>query len=142
MAQWIIGPGSAGLDVAGHTLAGTIAPPAEVAAIDTAAGLSYCMGNESLYRRLLEGFRDAEGSFVADVNLALVEGRWGDAVRRSHDMKGLAGTIGAQTLFGAAQALHAQLVAQHSEFARVEIDHVKVELTRVLHDIDTLALAR
>jgi two-component system sensor histidine kinase/response regulator len=142
MAQWIVGPGAAAPEGDSDRAPGTSAPSGEVAAINTAAGLLYCMGNESLYHRLLKGFRDAEVSFVAELNVALAEGRWGDALRRSHDMKGLAGTIGAQTLFGATQALHTQLLAQHSESALAQIEHVSVELERVLHDIDTLAVDR
>ena len=99
------------------------------------------MGNESLYRRLLEGFREAESTFSSAVALALTEQRWTDALRRSHDMKGLAGTIGAQRLFAAAQDLHVALTDRNTEPALEELRRATTELERVLADIDSLLAA-
>ena len=140
MAEWITGPGAPPSDAlptasATHSAAGAAAAPTP--AIDTAAGLAYCMGNAGLYRRLLDGFREGEAGFIADVIAASAEQRWGDALRRSHDMKGLAGTIGAQALLGAAQALHAALGAHRA--APDETERVRVELDRVLSEIEQVA---
>ena len=138
MAQWISGPG--GSPPGEQPAASTTGEPAdEGKAIDTAAGLSFCMGNEDLYRRLLEGFRQSEAGFIAELRAALAEQRWGDALRRSHDMKGLAGTIGAPRLLAAVQALHATLAARREPPPAGEIDRVRVELDRVLAEIEPIA---
>jgi PAS domain S-box-containing protein len=140
MAQWISAPGAPSIDADAATAAPRAA--SAEAAIDTAAGRAFCMGNEDLYRRLLEGFRANESGFVAEVGAALAEQRWSDALRRSHDMKGLAGTLGAHTLLAAAQALHTALVARQAQPALGEMAHVAVELDRVLAQIDELAPRR
>jgi CheY-like chemotaxis protein len=137
MAQWIAVPG-APADAGQTASAGPIELPDDTP-IDVAAGRAFCMGNDDLYRRLLEGFRDAEANFVAEVGAALAEQRWSDALRRSHDMKGLAGTLGAHALLAAAQALHTALVARQAQPALGEMEHVAVALDRVLAQIDELA---
>ncbi|MDE2627018.1 MAG: response regulator [Burkholderiales bacterium] len=137
MADWIVGPNAA---APAHTAdpATNGADAAASPAIDTAVGLSYCIGNEDLYRRLLEGFRDAEADFAADVGPAIIDRRWADALRRSHDLKGLAGTIGAQRLLAAAQVLHAALAAQHAEAASAALERTGAELAAVLGEIEAL----
>ncbi|MEO7334974.1 MAG: Hpt domain-containing protein [Caldimonas sp.] len=135
MAQWIAAPG---------------APPATATAadgatldtpIDTAAGLAFCVDNEALYRRLLDGFRDSERGFVGELRSALAEQRHGDALRRAHDMKGLSGTVGARALQAAATALHAALAATPAATpAPALLDRVERELARVLEQIDALGV--
>ena len=107
-------------------------------AIDARAGLAACMGNPELFRRMLEGFRDTEGGFVDDVRQALVERRWADAQRRAHDMKGLAGTLGARRLLPAAQILHAAIATQRALPDGPEIEQARAELDRVLDEIAVL----
>ena len=124
MAQWISAPG---------------APTDDDSAIDTHAGRAFCMGNDDLYRRLLDGFRASESGFVAELRSAVAERRWSDALRRSHDMKGLAGTIGAHPLLAAAQALNTALGACDEASALGAIDPVAHELGRVLARIEVLA---
>ena len=136
MAQWITGPGALPRDDGPSSRAALPAGTASVP-LDTAAGLAYCMGNEDLYRRLLEGFRRSEADFIAVVGSAVAEQRWSDALRRSHDMKGLAGTIGAQPLLAATQALHAALGTHRAGGA--EIERVRAELEHVLGAIDRIA---
>jgi len=110
--------------------------PDASAPLDRAAGLAFCMGNAALYRRLLDGFRHSESTLVHDVAAALAEQRWGDALRRAHDMKGLAGTIGAHRLFATTQALHAAIAARSAAPAGAELERVRVELDAVLAEID------
>jgi HPt (histidine-containing phosphotransfer) domain-containing protein len=69
---------------------------------------------------------------------AIGEQRWGDALRRAHDMKGLAGTIGARRLHEATQALHAALTRQAATPDGAEIARVRPELERVLREIDRI----
>jgi len=134
MAQWISGPGAPPPDQpAGSRGTDRNAP------IDTAAGVSFCMGNETLYQRLLEGFRESEADFAAEVAAALAQQRWGDAQRRAHDMKGLAGTIGAHALLEATLALHHALAARRASAAAEQLPIVGIELERVLGQIERIA---
>ena len=137
LAQWIAGPGAASLD--DTPVSPADAGASETTALDTAAGLSFCMGNETLYRRLLEGFRDTEAGLVGALNGALAQQRREDALQRVHDMKGLAGTIGAHRLLAAVQVLHEALAAPGNALPTAEIERVGVELERVLDAIDAFA---
>ncbi|MEP7299109.1 MAG: response regulator [Burkholderiales bacterium] len=123
MAEWIVPPD------------GTATP------IDTAAALKHCIGNEDLYWRVLAGFRSSEANFAADVRQALADRRWSDVLRRTHDMKGLAGTIGAHRLAQLVQTLHAAVGSQQAAHAGSELERTHTELQRVLEAIDRL-LAR
>ena len=113
----------------------------EEPAIDAAAGLAHCVDNETLYHRLLAGFRDAENGFAEAISAMLADGRRGDAVRRAHDLKGLAGTIGARRLQAATEALHAALSAGPQDGAGsfdAEIARAKTELDAALSQIDRM----
>jgi len=137
MADWIAGPNAASpartADVETDSARNAGAP-----AVDTAVGLSHCIGNEDLYRHLLDGFRHAEAGFVADLKPAIMEQRWPDALRRSHDLKGLAGTIGAHRLHTAARVLHDALAAQRADTATTALERASAELQAVLEEIDAL----
>ncbi|HWH84353.1 MAG TPA: response regulator [Burkholderiaceae bacterium] len=136
MAQWIAAPGAAPLPPAP---AGAREGPAPDEAIDTAAGLAFCVGNEALYRRLLEGFRDSEAGFAAEIGAALAEQRRSDALRRAHDMKGLSGTIGAGALQAAVIDLHAALSTEAPAGpSPALLERVAHELARVLEQIELL----
>ena len=66
--------------------------------LDTAAGLSHCMGKAALYRRVLRGFMRSQRDFVEQFDLAR---KMEDAAmqgRLVHTLRGLAGTIGADAL--------------------------------------------
>jgi CheY-like chemotaxis protein len=136
MAQWIGGPDAAASDASRDAPARN--PESDGSAINTAEGLSFCMGNEDLYRRLLEGFRAGESNFSADLARAMTEERWNDAMRRAHDLKGLAGTIGARELQAAAQALQRTLAVRRAVPSGGELERTGAALERVLREIDTL----
>ena len=136
MAEWIGAPVGRSRPPAPDAPAEP-APVADAPALDTAEGLGFCMGNEALYERLLKSFRNTEAGFADAVRRALAEQRHGDALRRAHDMKGLAATLGAHPLLAAAQALHAALGAGPGMDAAAELERVATELDRVLRAIDT-----
>lgn len=140
-------PTSDGPSVDAASASNTAASAQLLSAIDTGQGLSHCLGNDALYRRLLEGFHDREAGFADAVVTALAEARVADAVRRAHDLKGLAGTIGALQLQAAAEALQASLLGLESDPMRsvrveAEIESVRAELSLVLTQIGQLLAAR
>jgi len=135
LAEWVhSGP------VAARATPGA-APPSVVPApaINTADGLSYCMDNDELYGRLLHGFRQREAAFAAEVQQALAGARWADAQRRTHDMKGLAGTIGAHRLRAAAQTLQDAIAARRETDTAAALAAVQTELAAALGEIERLA---
>jgi len=139
LADWIGGSPAAAAGAA-RTDAPLAAPPV-ASAIDLRAAAAICMNNDELLHRLLSSFRNTESSFIDEVRQALREHRPQDAQRRAHDMKGLAATLCAPRLLGAAQVLHAAIVAGRAEPDGPELEQIAVELDAVLADINTLVAA-
>ncbi len=143
MAEWV--RGGAPAERSEGTGVADAAPPLQhtplpfAPALDEADGLAYSMGNEQLYSRLLNGFRRREAGFANEVQEAVDAERWADAHRRSHDLKGLAGTIGAHRLRTAAQKLQDALVVRDPGAAAEALDAVRLELDAVLAEIGRLA---
>jgi two-component system, sensor histidine kinase and response regulator len=121
------------------TAAGSGWPPAGIAPhIDTADGLARCLGKHDLYRRVLRGFSDASRSFSADFQTAIAAARWDDAQRAVHDLKGLAGTIGAHALHAEVAALREAAVARDVQRLAEPLARVSAQLDPVLREIDAL----
>ena len=81
----------------------TILP--QLPGFDTTLGLART-GKLPLYLRMLAKFRDHQiRSFTADFRRALAEDDWVLATRQAHSLKGVARTLGAETLGQAAQTL-------------------------------------
>ncbi len=106
-------------------------PPAPVAApgeataalprlpgIDTTLGLAQT-GKRSLYLRMLAKFRDQQArAFATDFRGAREQGDWPVATRLAHSLKGVARTLGAETLGQAALAV--EEACREQDAARVE----------------------
>jgi len=114
------------------------APLAAAGPIDTEDGLARCLGKPHLYRRILRGFKDANLDFPTQVARSYADGHWDDAVRRTHDLKGLAGTIGAHGLHNSSQALQTALASRDRLAVSDLLPKVKAELTVVLEEIERL----
>jgi CheY-like chemotaxis protein len=138
MAEWIVSRGAREdfAEPGPHT---DWAPMTELSVIDTADGLARCLGKTHLYRRLLRGFRDANSDFSTVVNAAVTRSAWDVASGRTHDLKGLAGTIGAHGLHEAAQNLQGVLGSRDAKAVGAPLARVNAELTSVLNEIDRLA---
>ena len=117
------------------------APAEGMGAIDTADGLARCLGKAHLYRRILRGFRDANLDFASTVGAALERAAWDEAMGPVHDLKGLAGTIGAHGLHTTSQALQSAITAQDPGAATAWFGHVSAELAAVLEEIERLVPA-
>jgi len=140
MADWVRGGSTTSrASVVDAAPAAQHAPLPFAPAIDTTDGLAYCMGNDELYSRLLNGFRSREAGLADEVSDALDAGRWPDAQRRTHDLKGLSGTIGAHRLRAAAQTLQSAIIARDQPAALAALGAVRTELDAVLVEIDRLA---
>jgi CheY-like chemotaxis protein len=142
LADWIDRAPAASSTADGAAASGGAASDDATEVIDVRAGMAICMGNEELFHRMLGGFRDTEGGFADEIHQALTERRWADALRRAHDMKGLAGTLGAQRLQPATRVLYTAISMQRADPDGVELALVRTELQRVLAEITTLVSAR
>ncbi|MBS0445940.1 MAG: response regulator [Proteobacteria bacterium] len=136
LAEWI-GPRTGNA----ATAAVSSVPEALGPTLDVDAGLAYCMGNDELYRRLLAGFRETKADFPASMRDAFASGAMALATRRAHDLKGLAGTIGARPLEAAAQTLHRLLARGETAAAAPQLEITIAELARVSQRIEE-ALSR
>jgi len=113
------------------------APDGMAGPIDAADGLARCAGDAYLYRRMLRGFSqvhaDLEEALRGPPSYASAD----DLVHRLHDLKGLAGNIGAKSLQAAAAALHAELAAGN-DARGASRDRVADELRQALREIDRM----
>ncbi len=87
----------------------------DIPGLDTTAGLRVAGGDTTLYRRLLERFRDAGEAPLARIGEALATGAREEAVRHAHSLKGSAATLGARELSERAAALERLLRGQAPE---------------------------
>jgi PAS domain S-box-containing protein len=84
------------------------APTPAPAGIDFALGLESTMGDERLYHRLLKMFREREAHFAQRLREACAAGDMAQAVRLAHDLKSVAGSLGAVAVGEAAQTLETE----------------------------------
>jgi len=140
MAEWISAPPAAPRNVVSGPNTDW-APDGNPGPIDTADGLARCIGNADLYRRLLRGFRRShaglEDSLLATPSPATAD----ELLHRLHDLKGLAGNIGAKDLQAATEALQAAFAAGDRASADTRRAQVAAELHDTLREIDRMLSA-
>ena len=113
LARWVRPAGAAA--PAGGSLAGRsvvlpaadarIDPWPDIPGVDSSIGRVGTAGNDTLYRRLLVMFADAQQKFAPTFRAARATGDMVTATRAAHDLKSQAGTIGASEVQLAAAAL-------------------------------------
>ena len=81
----------------------TILP--EIPGVDIAAGLERVAGNTRLYRDLLTQFVEKQGDAASQISAAIESGNPERAERIAHTVKGVAGNIGIESVFTAADKL-------------------------------------
>ena len=117
LAKWVKPGGS--VPGGGESLRVGVMP--RIGGIDKHCGLANAGGNEVLYSRILDLFREREADFVQRFHAARAAGDVGAAVRAAHDLKGEAGTLGMNGLLQAATALERACV---DGAADVDVDHM------------------
>jgi PAS domain S-box-containing protein len=88
--------------------------PFEIAGLDLDDALRHMGGDWNLLRRALDGFARDFAESAADLDDHLAQGRWAEARRLVHTLKGIVKTIGATALHEASQPLEAALAAEKS----------------------------
>jgi CheY-like chemotaxis protein len=105
----------------------------ELPGLDSQGALVRLGGDEQLYRRLLEMFRDRESDFGENFRSAYAMGDVTKAARLAHDLKSVSGTVGAQALSEAAHVLeHACLQGARSIDVDALLDTVCGQLDPVI----------
>jgi CheY-like chemotaxis protein/HPt (histidine-containing phosphotransfer) domain-containing protein len=84
-------------------------PPPAVAGVNAALGLRRLGGNQALYHKLLQQSRTDFADTERELEAELAAGRSKDALRRVHNLKSVAGSLGANGLQKAAGQLEAAL---------------------------------
>ncbi|RTL40263.1 MAG: sensor histidine kinase [Burkholderiales bacterium] len=112
-------------------------PAAEPPVLDLQLGLRQFDGQASLYRRTLQGFADQYADGLARWPGWLAEGAWADLRRAAHTLQGLAATLGARPLQGAALAVERSAVLTDGVSAGAQLQRVQQALDDVLSAIDT-----
>jgi PAS domain S-box-containing protein len=108
--------------------------------IDVATGLSRTDGNEKLYRRLLLRFREAQRDFPDAFRESRRRGDAGAATRLAHDLRAVAGTLGAMAVEQETRALELACrdgVDDEGVIAML-LAKVTAELEEVLNGLATL----
>ncbi|HYR25918.1 MAG TPA: response regulator, partial [Aquabacterium sp.] len=112
-------------------------PLTRLPSLDTTDGLSRCMGNLALYHRLLRGFARTQQDFAERIAAATADRQ--EVAQRVHDLKGLAGNIGATRLLQATIELETRLLDPASEPPwQAALTPVLTALAAVLQDIARL----
>ena len=110
---------------------------ARIEGLDISACLSVLEGDWSAYERLLRRFCDERGNTVTTLRRHVEAKRWTDAQREAHTLKGLAATMGAETVRQLATQLEASLSPDQRDPATLqaelaELDDVLGELVIAL----------
>ncbi len=80
----------------------TLQLPESLPGLDIAAGLTLLGGNRGLYRKLVIEFGRSQGERIAELKSALATGELRKGERLAHGLKGVAGNIGAGSIFALA----------------------------------------
>ena len=110
LARWIR-PGAADDEPATPHAEGRPDPLADIAGIDSRAGVAAMMGDDALYRHLLRMFRDRETDFARRFQSARDNGATGAAMRMAHDLKSVSGSLAVTGVHEAAADLERACLA-------------------------------
>jgi PAS domain S-box-containing protein len=104
--------------------------------IDRTTGVASAMGDEVLYARLLDMFRDSEADFPDRFRIALMEDDNAALQRMSHDLKCVAGTLGILEVHRTAVALERACIdAADAETLAILVGDVAAALDPVISEL-------
>ena len=112
--------------------------PAAIPGINFADGLRRVAGNEALYRKLLTDFHRVYATSAESIRSALAEGRYEEAERLVHTLKGVAGNIGANELHRQTEELEKALRSGDVDGLAEWLSSVECALQKVIAGIAPL----
>ena len=120
LTRWIAPQeGSSSASRATSETGGQVSAPAADPMLHASLGLSRVRNNAELYRKLLRDFLEKYGSSVREIQARLAEEDVATARRLAHTLKGVAGNIGAMTLYQGAIEVEACIGTQPRRCERV-----------------------
>ncbi|MBY6260475.1 response regulator [Azospirillum sp. 412522] len=117
------------------TTASTAAPPAlpdHLPGIDVADALTRLDGDAGLFRRFIGQFAEGYGGVVERIAVALESGDLATAKSVAHELKSVAGNLGARRLSAAADAVQTAAYRQDAAAVAAEVPVMRAELALVL----------
>ncbi len=103
--------------------------------LDRAAGLAHVGGRQALYQEVLGRFAGMLQAFAADLQRDLDAGDWEAAFRLTHSLKGVAGTVGANTLATHARELEACCQGRRDAEARARLGQLVAVANPMLDEL-------
>jgi CheY-like chemotaxis protein len=143
LRRWIV-PGTRDLpesaDMTGAAEeTGTKDLPGDLPGIDIDTGLKRVGGNRKLFRKLLVDFRQDHGNDISAIREALDQGQAEVAQRLAHTIKGVAGTLGAETLRTRAAELETALKEESESSYSARIEALQLAMDPVLQGLTALS---
>lgn len=111
--------------------------PACLPGIDIRSGLRMCNDKCSLYLEMLQKFRRTRRDEAGEINRLLAAGDLETAGRMAHNMKSVAGILGASDLSVAAQQLEIAISGNQSDLFETTLDGYAQSLEAVIAGLDT-----
>ena len=105
--------------------------PADLPGVNLTAGLRCVAGNGKLYRQLLETFYRNYQTAAETISNVLKEGKFDEAKRLAHTLKGVAGNLGALQVQNAARELE-QAILQPEQDYEAQLASLTATLTPLL----------
>ncbi|NEX20238.1 PAS domain S-box protein [Thiorhodococcus mannitoliphagus] len=115
LLRWILPPGAEQASAAEMVLPEGAGTHFQAPGLDLDEALRRMGRDWALLRRSLDGFARDFADSAADLDSHIAQGRWAEARRLIHTLKGIAKTIGATPLHEASEQLEVELEAEHSD---------------------------
>jgi polar amino acid transport system substrate-binding protein len=113
--------------------------PWNLPGIDIETGLKRVGGNQTLFRKLLVDFREDHGNDIPAIREALNQRQTAVAQRLAHTIKGVAGTLGAETLRTRAAELETALKEEIESLYDQRIEALQLAMGPVLQGLTALS---
>jgi two-component system sensor histidine kinase/response regulator len=104
--------------------------------LDVKDGLNRVAGNRKLYLKLLRQFADEQGAAVAGITRSLAAGDAATAERLAHTLKGVAGNLGARSVYAAAGDVE-QLISRQAPTVEPALQKLAGALDPLLANLRT-----
>ncbi len=106
--------------------------------IDVNAGLKRVMGNEKLYLKLLQDFQRDLPTVLSTIEGHIAKEAWDDARKEAHGVKGVAGNVGADAIFEAAQDIEKSIKMDKIEQAKEALPSLVSAVENTLSDLQRI----
>jgi len=115
--------------------------PLDLPGLDVKAGLEIVSGKEKLYRKLLTKFERDYSNFTGIIKRAWENGSPELAEREAHTIKGVAGNIGAKSIYKSAGKIETAIRNGDNADKDILLNEFDQDLTQVLESLKSLNLA-